>query len=110
MQLDCVVAAYDNTFGLPPFFPQGFAWRMMCEWEDGTMATHYRGRKLTWHETQEGPPKPEQAPPKLRKPFTPPAVGMPDDLWRKSYQDMKPLCPPLGIGAQVSVASASALP
>jgi hypothetical protein len=33
---------------------------------------------------------------------------MPDHLWRKSYQDMKPLCPPLGTGAQVS-ASPSAL-
>jgi hypothetical protein len=82
----------------------------VCEWEDGTREIHYRGRKLTWHEIQERPPKPEPAAPKRRKPFTPPAVGMPDHPWRKSYQDMKPLGPPLGTGAQISVASASAPP
>jgi transposase len=82
----------------------------VCEWEDGTREIHYRGRKLTWHEIQQRPPKAEVAVSKRRKPFTPPAVGMPDHPWRKSYQDMKPLGPPLGIGTQISVGSASAPP
>lgn len=82
----------------------------VCEWEDGTMEIHYRGRRLTHHAIEQRPRKPEAVASKRRKPFTPPAVKMPDHPWRRSYQDMKPLGPPLGVAAQISVVSASAPP
>jgi len=84
----------------------------VCEWEDGTMEIHYRGRKLIWHEIKERLPKPEMAEAKRRKPFMPPAAKMPDHPWRRSYQDMKPAHTPPGTraSARISVASASAAP
>jgi hypothetical protein len=84
----------------------------VCEWEDGTIEIHHRGRKLIWHEIQERPGKQAVVAPKRRKPFTPPAVKMPDHPWRRSYQDMKPLGTPTGAEgvARISVASASASP
>jgi hypothetical protein len=82
----------------------------VCEWEDGAMEIHYRGRTLT-HRAIEGlPQKPAVVASKRRKPFTPPAARMADHPWRRSYQDMKPLGPPLGVDARISVASASAPP
>ncbi len=41
---------------------------MVCEWEDVTKEIHYRGRKLTWHEIQERPQKPEVVTAKRRRP------------------------------------------
>jgi hypothetical protein len=70
----------------------------VCEWEDGTMEIHYRGRKLIHPRIEERPRKPEAVVSKRRKPFTPPAVKMPDHPWRRSYQDMKPLGFPVGVG------------
>jgi transposase len=82
----------------------------VCEWEDGTMEVHYRGRKLIHHRIEERPREQAVVVSKRRKPFTPPAVKMPDHPWRRSYQDMKPLGSLLGPDARLSVASASAPP
>jgi transposase len=81
----------------------------VCEWEDGTLEIHYRGRKLIHHRIEQRLRKPEVVASKRRKPFTPPATKMPDHPWRRSYQDMKPLGP-LPAGARISAASASAPP
>ena len=83
----------------------------VCEWEDGTKEIYYRGRRLIWHEIEERVAKQVVAA-KRRRVFTPPAVGMPDHPWRKSYQDMKPLGAPLageGVG-RISAASTSTSP
>lgn len=61
----------------------------VCEWEDGTMEIHYRGRKLTWHVIQERPRTPEPSGQKRGKPQTRPVVQAADHPWRKWYQDMK---------------------
>jgi hypothetical protein len=83
---------------------------VVCEWEDGTMEIHYRGRKLNWHEIPQRPKKPAGGvSTQPRKHFTPPAVNMPNHPWRKSYQDMKPKRLPAAISA-LSVASPSASP
>jgi len=82
----------------------------VCEWEDGTMEIQYRGRGLTHHAIEQRPQKPQVIVSKRRKPFTPPAVKMPDHPWRRSYQDMKPLGSLPAAGVRISVASASAPP
>ena len=82
----------------------------MCEWEDGTMEIHYRGRKLSWHAITERPAKPEVAAAKRRRPVTPAAAHMPNHPWRRSYQDMQALGPAGGAGSRFSVASTSAPP
>jgi transposase len=84
----------------------------VCEWENGAMEMHYRGRKLIWNEIKARPSKPEPVTTERRKPFTPPAVMMPDHPWRRSYQDMKPVFTPpnSGEGARISVASFSIPP
>lgn len=83
----------------------------VCEWEDGAMEIHYRGRKLTWHEIEERPQKPEVVAAKRRRSSTPAAAPLPNHPWRRSYQDMKALgSPSAGVGARISVASASAPP
>lgn len=81
----------------------------VCEWEDGTVEIHYRGRKLIWHEIQQRPNQPAAvvAP---RKPFTPP-VPLKNHPWRRSYQDMQAHgSPKTSAGARISVASVSAPP
>ena len=83
---------------------------MVCEWEDGTIEIHYRGRKLRWHAVAERPVKPEAAAAKRKRSVTPAAAHMPNHPWRRSYQDMKALGSPGGGGAQFSVASAAAPP
>jgi hypothetical protein len=65
----------------------------VCEWEDRSMEIHYRGRKLIWHEIEQGPPQPEPVIAKRHKPLTPPAVPLPNHPWRRSYQDMHPRPP-----------------
>ena len=83
----------------------------VCEWEDGTLEIHYRGRKLSWHEIEERPSKRVEAGTERRKVFTPRAAPMPGHPWRKSYQDMKALgAIGQATGAQISVAPASATP
>ena len=83
----------------------------VCEWEDGTKEIPYRGRKLTHHEIQERPGKPEVAPAKRRRPFTPAAAHMPNHPWRRSYQDMQARgSPQAGAGTPLSVGSPSAPP
>jgi hypothetical protein len=82
----------------------------VCEWEDGTLEIHYREQKLTCHEIQKRPPKPEAAS-KPRKPLTPAAAHMPNHPWRRSYQDMKaPGSPRASADARISMASAYAPP
>jgi transposase len=66
---------------------------MVCEWEDGTLEIHYRGRKLAHYEIPERPQKPEAVAAKRRRPFTPAAAHMPNHPWRRSYQDMKVVRP-----------------
>jgi transposase len=61
----------------------------VCEWEDGTMEIHYRGRKLTHHEIAGPRQKAGAVAAKRSTPSTPPAAHMPDHPWRKSYQNMK---------------------
>ena len=81
----------------------------VCEWEDGAMEIHYRGRKLAWQEIETRPGKPEPTR-KRRKTFTFPAAPLPNHPWRKSYQDMQPQ-PPMGVPSRsYSVASPSAPP
>ena len=83
----------------------------VCEWEDGAMEIHYRGRKLTWHEIEQRPQKPEVVAAKRRRSSTPATAPAPNHPWRRSYQDMKAVgSPSTGVGARVSVASASAPP
>jgi hypothetical protein len=82
----------------------------MCEWEDGTIEIHYRGRKLSWHLITERPAKPEVVASKARRPVTPAAAHMPNHPWRRSYQDMKALGSASAAGSRFSVASASAPP
>jgi len=83
----------------------------VCEWEDGTLEIHYRGRKLSWHEIPQRPKKPTEPPAKPRRLVTPVAAHMPSHPWRRSYQDMHALGSPrrttLG---KISAASASAAP
>lgn len=81
----------------------------VCEWEDGTVEIHYRGRKLNWHPIEERPQKPVVEP-KRPRPRTPPAAHMPNHPWRRGYQDMKALKAPSRPGAQFSVTSDSAPP
>ena len=59
----------------------------VCEWEDGTLEIHYRGRKLMHHEIQGRPGKPAVAAAKRQSP--PAAAPLPNHPWRRSYQDMK---------------------
>jgi hypothetical protein len=84
----------------------------VCEWEDGAIEIHYRGRKLTHHEIPERPQKLEGVTVNRRKPFTPAAAHMPNHPWRRSYQDMNAVgSGRTGAGArsaQISMASASA--
>lgn len=83
----------------------------VCEWEDGTLEIHYRGRKLSWHEIEQRPKKRVQVGTKRRRRLPPPAANMPNHPWRKSYQDMKALgAPGRDPVPQISVASASAKP
>ena len=81
----------------------------VCEWEDGAMEIHYRGRKLVWHKIEQRPIKPAVVMQKRRGPFTPPAVTMPGHPWRRGYQDMKPLAVRPG-GVLISMASVSTPP
>jgi transposase len=81
----------------------------VCEWEDGRMEIHYRGRKLSFHEIPEHPKKLLVAVGKRRRTHTPAAAHMPDHPWRRSYQDMKALGSPAQ-GARISVTSPSAPP
>src|SRR6266436_1863446 len=83
----------------------------VCEWEDGRMEIHYRGRKLSFHEIPERPQKLPVAVKKRRHAHTPAAAHRPDHPWRRSYQDMKALGSPAGEWARaISVASPSAPP
>ena len=84
----------------------------VCQWEDGTMEIHYRGRKLTHHEIAQRPGKPEPAGQKRGKPHPRTVVQAADHQWRKSYQDMKPWMPPPTVAPSrsPSVASPSAPP
>ncbi len=82
----------------------------VCEWEDGTMEIHYRERKLSWHEIEQRPVKPEVVVRKPQRPRTPAAAHMPNHPWRRSYQDMKALGSPGQEAARFSVTSASAPP
>ena len=82
----------------------------VCEWEDGTVEIHYRGRKLSWQVVTERPAKPEVAAKKSHRPSTPPAAHMPNHPWRRSYQDMKALGAASAGRSPFSVASASAPP
>jgi hypothetical protein len=85
---------------------------LVCEWEDGTMEIHYRGQQLIWHEIQERPRNQEVVTAKRRKPGTPAAATIPNHPWRRGYQNMKPVAPPLGAesGALMFVDSTSASP
>jgi transposase len=84
---------------------------MVCEWEDGTMEIHYRGRKLAQHKIQERPQKAEVVVAKRRRPRTPAAAHLPHHPWRRRYQDMKVRASSrTGTGARISMASASAPP
>jgi transposase len=60
---------------------------MVCEWEDGTVEIHYRGRKLSWQEIKERPSKPK--PVVSQRKQSPPSVPQQDHPWRRSYQDMQ---------------------
>ncbi|MGH9579782.1 MAG: ISNCY family transposase, partial [Terriglobales bacterium] len=82
----------------------------VCEWEDGAIEIHYRGRKLSWHAISERPRKTEVARPKRRRSVTPSAAQMTDHPWRKGYGGMKALSAPGRSGAPFSMASASAPP
>jgi len=62
---------------------------VVCEYEDGSVELHYRGRQLQWHALEERPKKPEAAPQQANKRPLPP-VPLPNHPWRKRYQDMQP--------------------
>jgi hypothetical protein len=76
----------------------------VCEWEDGTLEIHYRGRKLAHHEIVERPRKPEVVAGKPRRLVTRPAK--PDHPWRSGYQGRHPAPAAAGSGARISMASA----
>jgi hypothetical protein len=82
----------------------------VCEWEDGTLEIHYRGRTLTHHEIVERPRKPEVVAAKRRRPVIRPAK--PDHPWRSGWQHRHPPLPAVGAGsgARISMASAGAPP
>ena len=82
----------------------------VCEWEDGVMEIHYRGRPLTWHEIEERPRRPVVVAAKGRRRGTPPAAHRPDHPWRRSYRDMKPRPAMAAAAGLVSGASACASP
>jgi transposase len=84
----------------------------VCEWEDGTIQIQYRGRKLSWHEIEKRPGKPEPGGKKREKPHTRTVVQAADHPWRKRYQDMTPWGPPRtgSPNGAFSVASPSAPP
>lgn len=83
----------------------------VCEWEDGTLEIHYRGKKLRWHEIPERPKKLTTVAAKPSKPITPMAAHMPNHPWRRSYQDMHaPGSPSRSLIGKISAASASATP
>jgi transposase len=81
----------------------------LCEWEDGTMEIHYRGRKLAHHEIEQRPERPEVVAPKRRKLVTPAAAHMPNHPWRRSYQGMQARSWPAR-SARLSMTSPSAPP
>lgn len=60
----------------------------VCEWEDGTIEIHYRGRKLSWTLIQERAAKPEVVTRKRSRTVTP-AAPLPNHPWRRSYRDMQ---------------------
>lgn len=79
----------------------------VCEWEDGTLEIHYRGRKLSWHEIAERPAKPvKEEASKAQRPGAPAAAPMPNHPWRRSYQDIQALGPPSRARAPAAPASA----
>jgi transposase len=82
----------------------------VCEWEDGTLEIHYRGRTLTHHEIVERPRKAEVVAAKRRRPLNRPAK--PDHPWRSGWEDRHPPLPAVGAGsgARISMASAGAPP
>ena len=78
----------------------------VCEWEDGTLEIHYRGRKLSWQEIETRPGKPAVAAANQPRPRPPAATQMPNHPWRRSYQDMQALgSPKRGVGASSASAS-----
>jgi hypothetical protein len=82
---------------------------LICEWEDGSMEIHYRGRKLSCHEIAERPGK--QAVQSTRRPSPAPPMPPPNHPWRKGYQDMQALgSSRSAAGAAISQTSASASP
>jgi transposase len=79
----------------------------VCEWQDGAMEIHYRGRKLIWSEILVRPNKSEPITATRTKPFVPPAVTMPDHPWRRSYRDMKTAFTPSDAGRSATLILAS---
>jgi transposase len=108
------VARHDNRFyqveGQSRTYAPAKSKVMVCEWEDGTMEIHYRGRKLTQRAIQERPRVSEPAAVKQRRHSTPLAAHMPNHPWRRRYQDMKAAPSPLPESARISMGSASASP
>ncbi len=82
----------------------------VCEWQDGSMEIHYRGRKLICHEIEQRPSKPEPVLATQHKRPTPPAAPLPNHPWRRSYQDMHPRPPRADAPGLVGASSASAPP
>ena len=66
----------------------------VCEWEDGRLQIHYRGRAVVWEEIPGPVPvqavRPREATAKKQKPPTPKA----DHPWRQDYRKMRPWSKP----------------
>lgn len=83
---------------------------VVCEWEDGRLEVRYRGQRMAWEELPERPkPSREVQAAKRSKPYggTPPTANHP---WKQRYQDIQPWRSPVGEGAPIVPAAASAPP
>lgn len=82
---------------------------LVCEWEDGTIETYYRGERMKFMEILE----PVRKPAPLLVPTTRVAVGRKtkkDHPWKQSYKSMKSWLPNRGIAAPLVEIRTSASP
>lgn len=82
---------------------------LVCEWEDGTIETYYRGERMKFMEILE----PVRKPAPLLLPTTRVAVGRKakkDHPWKQSYKSMKSWLPNRGIAAPLVEIRTSASP
>jgi transposase len=88
----------------------------VCEWEDGRMEIHYRGRKLSWEEIPAPPIRTRQEAERRREAMTQAGIVKkkwrpgPDHPWRGAFRHRDPASLSLPAPTPTALASASTSP